>query len=94
MGCINMRRRYLVKGRVQGVGFRQFTAARARDLGLAGWVRNQPDGSVEAEAQGSASAMAEFELHLSRGPQLARVDAVESAGLPDAGVVAGFEIRH
>ena len=94
MGCIDMRRRYLVKGRVQGVGFRQFTAARARDLGLAGWVRNLPDGSVEVEAQGSARAMAEFELHLSRGPQLARVDTVESARLPDASVVADFEIRH
>jgi acylphosphatase len=89
-----MRRHYLVKGRVQGVGFRQFTAARARALGLNGWVRNLPDGSVEAEAQGSASSIAEFELHLHRGPQLARVDAVESADLPDAAALAGFEIRH
>lgn len=94
MGCIDMRRRYLVKGRVQGVGFRQFTAARARNLNLAGWVRNLPDGSVEIEAQGSATAIAEFELHLSRGPQRARVDTVESTELRESAAAMGFEIRH
>ncbi|MFZ5628764.1 MAG: acylphosphatase [Spirochaetota bacterium] len=92
MACIDMRRSYRVKGRVQGVGFRQFTAARARELGLVGWVRNLPDGSVEAEAQGSESTLAELESHLRRGPGLARVDVLEIALLAESPDDAGFEI--
>ncbi|GAB4423178.1 MAG: acylphosphatase [Turneriella sp.] len=87
-----MRRRYRVKGRVQGVGFRQFTAARARELGLVGWVRNLSDGTVEAEAQGKESALTDFEKFLHRGPQLARVDHLEAAALEEIPGAAGFEI--
>lgn len=63
-----MRRRYLIDGRVQGIGFRWFARAAARRLGVAGWVRNLPTGQVEAEAQGSAEEVEAFELELRRGP--------------------------
>ncbi|MBL8034304.1 MAG: acylphosphatase [Leptospiraceae bacterium] len=72
-----MRRRYVVSGRVQGVGFRQFTAEQARRIGVAGWVRNLADGSVEAEAEGDEDILAQFEAVLRRGPALARVDALK-----------------
>lgn len=89
-----MRRSYRVKGRVQGVGFRQFTALRARELGLVGWVRNLPDGSVEAEAQGEEKALADFEKLLRRGPQLARVDLLEVAAQSEIKGAVGFNILH
>jgi acylphosphatase len=63
-----VRRRYLIDGRVQGIGFRWFARAAARRLGVAGWVRNLPTGQVEAEAQGSAEDLEAFELELRRGP--------------------------
>ena len=87
-----MRRSYRVVGRVQGVGFRQFTAARAKELGLMGWVRNLPDGSVEAEAQGREVTLADFEALLRRGPQLSRVDSLVVAELPEQQAMTGFEI--
>jgi acylphosphatase len=90
---IDMRRSYRITGRVQGVGFRQFTAATARELQLAGWVRNLPDGSVEAEAQGSEAALAQFEKFLHRGPPFARVDQVETAPVEELAGAQGFEIR-
>lgn len=64
-------------GRVQGVGFRQFTERRALRDGLDGWVRNSPDGSVEVEAEGESEAIARFEAALHAGPPGGRVDAVE-----------------
>jgi acylphosphatase len=63
-----VRRRYLIDGRVQGIGFRWFARAAARRLGVAGWVRNLPTGQVEAEAQGSAEELEALELELRRGP--------------------------
>jgi acylphosphatase len=70
-------RRFLVAGRVQGVGFRAFAYDRALQLGIAGWVRNLSDGSVEVMAEGDAEAMETFEIAIRRGPGRARVDAVE-----------------
>jgi acylphosphatase len=72
-----------VRGRVQGVGFRQATAMRARQLGLHGWVRNCADGSVEAVATGAEEACAVFRTWIERGPPAARVDRVE-VRLPDS----------
>ena len=63
-----MRRRYLVSGQVQGVGFRWFARAIARRLGVEGWVRNLPSGQVETEGQGSTEALESFEAELRRGP--------------------------
>lgn len=72
-----MRRHYVVSGRVQGVGFRQFTAEKARVLKISGWVRNLPDGNVEAEAAGSEDQLQAFEKILHAGPALSRVDQVQ-----------------
>jgi acylphosphatase len=67
----------LVRGVVQGVGFRWHTKSRARELGVAGWVRNLPDGSVEVWAEGAATAVADLLRWLERGPPAARVETVE-----------------
>lgn len=69
-------RRFVVRGRVQGVGFRMFAADAARHEGLTGWVRNLDDGSVEAHAEGEAESVARFEQRLRHGPPAARVDSV------------------
>jgi acylphosphatase len=71
-----MARRALVTGRVQGVGYRFFAARAARELGLSGWVRNLPDGSVEALAEGGEEPLARFLERLRRGPLSSRVDSV------------------
>jgi acylphosphatase len=72
-------RRYLIRGRVQGVGFRWFVEAEARTLGLAGWVRNNPDGSVEVLAKGPREQLSALRGRLQQGPRASRVDAVEES---------------
>ncbi len=83
-----------VEGRVQGVGFRWWTQAVGRELGLRGWVRNLPDGSVEVHADGPEQGLSLFERRLGVGPGGARVDGVvllgPATGLPDS----GFEVRY
>jgi DNA ligase D-like protein (predicted 3'-phosphoesterase) len=66
-----------VSGRVQGVGFREGTVARARRLGLLGWVRNEEDGTVAVHAEGAPDAVDELRAFLAEGPPAARVDGVE-----------------
>ena len=80
-----MRTHVLVRGRVQGVGFRYDTAIRARSLGLAGWMRNRSDGTVEAVFEGPSDRVASLVDWCRRGPAGARVDAVETHGEPPAG---------
>ena len=70
-------RRYIVRGRVQGVGFRWFVEAEARMLGVNGWVRNNPDGTVEVLAAGSSEQLAGLHRRLRQGPRAARVDDVD-----------------
>lgn len=70
-------RRYIIRGRVQGVGFRNFTQRCAVKLGLTGWVRNLDDGNVEAFACGPASKLSDLEGLLHKGPMLADVRGVE-----------------
>ena len=70
-------RRFRVTGNVQGVGFRWFVRERARSLDLAGWVRNDPDGSVVLVAAGTADALTQLEAAVRVGPSGARVDHVE-----------------
>jgi len=70
-------RRFLVSGRVQGVGFRYFAQEAALVEGLSGWVRNLPSGDVEVLAEGDAEAVERFSRQLARGPALARVDRVD-----------------
>lgn len=68
--------RIVVSGRVQGVGFRAFAVREATRLGLDGWVRNLPDGRVEAIARGEESGLQAFIAALRQGPITARVDEV------------------
>jgi acylphosphatase len=69
--------RFLVRGRVQGVGFRWFVEREAHMLGVSGWVRNNPDGSVEILAMGTRDQLSALRSRLQQGPRAARVDAVE-----------------
>jgi len=69
-------RRYIVRGRVQGVGFRWFVEREAHILGIAGWVRNNHDGSVEVLAQGTRDQLSGLHSRLREGPRAARVDSV------------------
>lgn len=70
-------RRWLVRGRVQGVGFRRFVQREAVELRLNGWVRNRDDGRVEAFAQGSAAALDALQGRLWQGPRWGEVRDVE-----------------
>lgn len=70
-------RRYIVRGRVQGVGFRWFVESEARALGINGWVRNNPDGAVEVLAIGSNEQLSALHAKLRSGPRSARVDGIE-----------------
>lgn len=69
--------RVRIRGRVQGVGFRWFARVQARRLGLAGWVKNCPDGSVEVAASGDQSRLDEYRRQLKRGPDGADVISVD-----------------
>jgi acylphosphatase len=80
-------RRFLVRGRVQGVGFRWFVEREAQMLGIAGWVRNNPDGSVEVLAQGTRDQLSGLHSRLREGPRAARVDSVD---VSDANPVSGM----
>jgi acylphosphatase len=88
-----MRQRFLVSGRVQGVGFRYFARRVATRLGISGWVRNLPDGAVEAVADGSPDALARFQEELRSGPTLAVVERVRATDGDPTEALAGFEIR-
>jgi acylphosphatase len=82
-----------VRGLVQGVCFRAWTRQEARALDVAGWVRNCPDGSVEAQLEGEEAAVDELIERLRHGPAHARVDEVEVGNCP-ARELTGFEVRH
>jgi len=80
-------RRFVVRGRVQGVGFRWFVEREAHMLGIAGWVRNNSNGSVEVLAIGTRDQLLGLRSRLRRGPRASRVDDVEEA---EAKPVAGL----
>ena len=86
-------RRYVISGRVQGVGFRYFTEAAAAREGLHGWVRNLPDGRVEILAEGEAEAIERFERHISHGPPGARVSDVQVHDELPEHRETGFSVR-
>ena len=88
-----MARRFVVSGRVQGVGFRYFALDAARREGLHGYVRNNDDGSVEAVAEGESEALERFERAIRRGPSRSRVEHVMVDELTPERLNAGFEIR-
>jgi acylphosphatase len=86
-------RRAVVRGVVQGVGFRFFAQRSARSLGVRGWVRNRADGSVESVAEGDEAAVAEYLARLEKGPFGSRVDGVEVEPVAPEGT-PGFEVRR
>jgi acylphosphatase len=86
-------KRFLVRGRVQGVGFRWFVEREAHILGIAGWVRNNADGSVEVLAQGTRDQISGLHSRLREGPRAARVDAVESIDARPAAHITSFRIE-
>jgi acylphosphatase len=87
-------RRFLVRGRVQGVGFRWFVEREAHMLGIAGWVRNNSDSTVEVLAMGTPEQLSGLRSRLQQGPRAARVDDVEeSAAKPVPGLTT-FRIEE
>jgi acylphosphatase len=86
------RRRVLVRGRVQGVFFRDTVQRKARETGVAGWVRNRPDGAVEAVFEGEPPSVEELVALCRTGPPGAEVEAVESVEESLEGL-RGFTVR-
>ncbi len=86
-------RRYVVRGRVQGVGFRWFVEREARTLGLYGWVRNNYDGSVEVLATGTREQLSSLRRKLREGPRSARVDEVAESDAPPVEGLKTFRIE-
>jgi acylphosphatase len=82
-------RHLAIRGRVQGVGFRNYMAYKAQQLDICGWVRNRADGSVEAVVYGSAAAVAAIVECAHRGPRAAQVTAVDISD--DQGIYTMFE---
>jgi acylphosphatase len=85
-------RRFIVKGRVQRVGFRFFIEDAARRENVRGYVRNQHDGTVEVVAEGDADAMQRFEMAVRRGPTGARVDDVDTIDIEPSNRFSGFRV--
>ncbi len=81
-------RRFLVKGRVQGVGFRWFVEREARMIGVGGWVRNCDDGAVEVLASGTDEQLGTLYDKLREGPRAARIDGVD---VDDAAPFGGYQ---
>jgi acylphosphatase len=87
-------RRWIIRGRVQGVGFRWFVMSEAERLQLGGYVRNLPDGSVEVVSEGPETSLETLESRLRRGPSHARVDDVERLQVPhELDIPRSFDIR-
>lgn len=83
-----------ISGRVQGVGFRQFAADRARAHGVGGWVRNENDGTVRLVAEGERDAVDGLLKDVRKGPSLARVKDIEVRRSDSSGEFDSFRVRH
>ena len=83
----------VVRGRVQGVGFRFFVIRQASRLGLTGWVANEPSGGVRCVAEGPRVALEALLGDLRDGPPGARVEGVDAAWSPASGSFSGFDVR-
>ncbi len=86
-------RRFVVRGRVTGVGFRAYVYDHAIHEGIGGFARNLPDRSLEVVAEGEAEAMQRFEMALRQGPPASRVDDVDVEDLPATGRQRAFIIK-
>ena len=87
-------RRFVITGRVQGVGFRYYTQDAALREGVTGWVRNLPDGGVEALAEGEAEAVTRLERAVRSGPRGARVDRVYVDVEEPTGAYSTFKVTN
>ena len=85
--------RFVVRGRVQGVGFRWFVEREAHILQIAGWVRNNPDGTVEVLAQGTRDQLSGLRSRLREGPRAARVDNIEESEAEPVNGLNSFRIE-
>jgi len=83
----------LISGRVQGVGFRFYAQDVAEELGLGGWVRNRPDGSVEAYAEGPRQDVEAWIAKLRQGPPLSRVESLQPQWQQPEGSTGTFTVR-
>ena len=86
-------KRYVVRGQVQGVGYRYFALGVAENLGVTGFVRNLPSGEVEIHAEADEVTLDLFKQELERGPRMARVTEVIASDLPVSGLYSSFRIR-
>ena len=86
-------RRVTISGRVQGVFFRAWSREQAQRLGVAGWVRNRADGSVEAHVEGAEAAVEQLIDAMRQGPSGARVEALDWEAVTPSGAKS-FEVRH
>jgi len=82
----------VVRGDVQGVGFRYYVQRKARQLGLPGWVRNNDDGSVELVAEGERDALEQLKRAVEEGPRGARVDRVDTQWSQGTGGLKAFDL--
>lgn len=85
---------FVIRGRVQGVGFRWWTRQTAKALGVVGTVENRPDGTVRVMARGDAQSVAALADKLRKGPGLARVDRVEEVAVELPPEMDSFNIEH
>lgn len=83
----------MVRGRVQGVGYRYSMRRRATEVGVAGWVRNRRDGTVEAEIEGTEQQVEQMLAWADEGPPMARVEAVRVTEVDPTGESGGFDTR-
>lgn len=83
-----------VAGKVQAVGFREFTQRTAKAAGLAGWVRNLPNGKVEIVAEGKEDALKEFQEKIKKGPRGAQVDSIETLKVNDTEILEEFDVKE
>jgi acylphosphatase len=89
-----IRRRVVISGRVQGVNFRYYTRSMARQVGAVGWVRNLPDGNVEAVIEGEPEVVEEVISWCRNGPPSGRVDNVLVHEESPTGEFADFDIKY
>jgi acylphosphatase len=86
-------KQYLIRGRVQGVGYRYFALQAAERHGIRGFVRNLVRGDVEVQAEAEEDALESFKQELGRGPRMSRVTEIAEKDLPVSGLYSSFTIR-
>ena len=89
----DLRLKAVIRGEVQGVGFRWAVQRKAGELGLTGYAENLPDGSVRVEAEGTSDRLDQLEAFLHQGPRWAEVSSVDSQRSPATGDFQTFEAR-